>query len=101
MRSWCAGSWLTSYDEVLTPMPPPQASPDLVLRCQVIVDPRFTDARGGQMSESIAQPSGSPPLLRVKASVGAEGTLKAIYILWWETPDPNRPAPDPANPCKH
>jgi hypothetical protein len=69
------------------PEPPP--SPAYSLRFQVVVDPRFTSTNATH-SEEVLQGC-EPPVLHVRADVPGPGGYSALYILWWEKTDVERP----------
>jgi hypothetical protein len=74
------------------------ADPDLVLRCQRIVDQRFTPpAPQFLLDESLT--SDHPPKLNVTLKTSMHNTAQIHYVIWYEKPDPAHPPPDPASPC--
>jgi hypothetical protein len=77
-----------SFDTLIRhPEPPP--GPTYALRFQVVVDPRFTSTNAIH-SESV-EVACEPPALRVRANVPGPGSYSALYILWWEKTDVERP----------
>ncbi|MFI7546537.1 hypothetical protein [Actinoplanes sp. NPDC049599] len=72
-------------------------SPDLVLRCQRIIDKRFTPHTSFSVGESLT--SDQPAKLRVTLITLIDTMAQVVYITWYEKPDANHPPPDPADPC--
>jgi hypothetical protein len=73
------------------------ANPDSILRCERIVDRRFT--RHNRFSHAETLTNDSPPKLRVTLITLIGTTAQIDYLLWYEKPDGSRPDPDPAQPC--
>jgi hypothetical protein len=72
-------------------------SADLVLRCERIIDKRFTPHTRFSYDENLT--TDSPPVLRVTLITLIGTTAQIVYVIWYEKPDNSRPPPDPADPC--
>ncbi|MET9634452.1 hypothetical protein ABZX92_44055 [Lentzea sp. NPDC006480] len=72
-------------------------TPDMVLRCQRLVDNRFTGHTSYSAGENLTQDV--PPKLHVFLYTLIGTKAKVDYLIWYEKPDSNRPPPDPKNPC--
>jgi hypothetical protein len=70
---------------------------DMVLRCQRIIDKRFTPHNSFQLFEHLT--NDKPAKLRVTFNTLIETTAQVVYITWYEQPDAAHPPPNPADPC--
>jgi hypothetical protein len=71
--------------------------PDMVLRCQRIIDKRFTPHKSFQLFEHLTRDT--PAKLGVTFNTLIETTAQAVYVTWYEQPDAAHPAPNPDDPC--
>jgi hypothetical protein len=70
---------------------------DMVLRCQRIIDKRFTPHSNFSVSESLT--NDTPAKLRVTLITLIGTTAQVVYVTWYEKPDASHPPPDPGHPC--